>query len=179
MLNDITKTYDRSLSIRQILKRNKIDINFMNWIAGSSVACSKLKRLCIRISKKKTKKSVFLSSQAFFSYSYEKSSIFEFIFHFADQKILHVETSVNNQIKLMMKVSRKKKAFRISCIIRIDMFTVSINRGKVQADQNSDLNVIFMNMIRKFNLELFDLNFIEFREFIMKTADHKKFPLRY
>ena len=33
MMNDNTELYDRPFSIRNVLKRNKVDISFMNWIA--------------------------------------------------------------------------------------------------------------------------------------------------
>lgn len=72
-----------------------------------------------------------------------------------------------------------EKAFRISCTIRIDSLEILIGRKKVQTDQNSDMNIIFMKIIRKLCLKLFNLNLIEFRDLIMRTADHKKIFLLY
>lgn len=97
LMNDFTKMFDKSVSIRNVLKQNKIDINFMNWIAWSSAACREIKRLCIRIFKKRTKKPVsviifqqfnqvlppsyqyenqFFSNQTFSSQMFSKQSAF-------------------------------------------------------------------------------------------------------
>ena len=91
-----------------------------------------------------------------------------------------MEVSFDSQIKhLMSLLASTEKAFRIPCTIKVGPLEVPINRRKVQADQKNDMNVISMKIVRKLCLELFNLNFIEFREFIMRTTDHKKTPLLY
>ena len=133
--------------------------------------------------KKRIKKSALLpqiTSQISFSYQYENLPIPEFEFQqptTTTQKTLHVEAGIDSQTRFMMSVAREEKTFRISCIIKINMLSVPINRKKMQTDQRSDFNIISMNMMRKLSLELFSLNSIDFRDFIMRTADHKKFSL--
>ena len=114
----------------------------------------------------------------FFSYQYEKIlSIFDFEIQFNIQKILHVETEIDNQICFMMSVAKKEKTFRIFCIIKINMFTVSIYRNKIQTNQKSDFDIISIKIIKKFNFEFFSLNSIDFRNFIMRIVDYKEFLL--
>ena len=85
--------------------------------------------------KKRIKKSVLLlqiALQMFFSYQYEKIfSISDFEIQSNTQKIFHVEAEIDSQICLMMNVAKKKKAFRIFCIIKIDMLTVLIYRNEI------------------------------------------------
>ena len=131
--------------------------------------------------KKRIKKSAFLFqtvSQMFFSYQYEIFFlIFDFEIQFNTQKILHVETEIDNQIRFMINVVKKEKTFRIFCIIKINMLTISIYRNEIQTNQKSDFNIILMKIIKKFNFELFSLNSIDFKNFIMRIADYKKFLL--
>ena len=56
MMNDVTGSYNKPISIRQILKQNKIDMSWMNWITWSPDACKELKRLCTRVAKKQVSK---------------------------------------------------------------------------------------------------------------------------
>ena len=178
MMNDNIEVYDKFFFIRNVLKRNKIDINFMNWIAWFFAVCSEFKKLCIKMFRKRIKKSVFLfqiAPQMLFSYQYEIFSVSgfgpqQFIF----QKIFHVETEIDSQICFMMSVACEEKVFRISCVIKINMLSVLINREKMQTNQRSDFNIIFMNMIRKLNFKFFNLNSIDFRDFTMRTANFKK-----
>lgn len=55
MLDDTTGAYDKPLSIRRVLKANKIDMIFMDFMAWLPSACKELKRLATRVTKKKTK----------------------------------------------------------------------------------------------------------------------------
>ena len=45
----------------------------------------------------------------------------------------------------------------------------------MQTNQKSNFNIIFIDMMKKLNFEFFSLNSIDFRDFTIKTADHKKF----
>lgn len=46
MINESTGAYDKPVSIRQMLKQNKVNISWMNWLAWSPDACKEVKRLC-------------------------------------------------------------------------------------------------------------------------------------
>lgn len=56
MMNESTGAYDRPISVRQVLKQNKVDISWLDWIAWSPDACKELKRLCTRVTKKSVSK---------------------------------------------------------------------------------------------------------------------------
>ena len=56
MMNESTGAYDKPVSIRQMLKQNKVDISWMDWLAWSPDACKEIKRLCTRVAKKRTPK---------------------------------------------------------------------------------------------------------------------------
>jgi hypothetical protein len=74
--------YEKSISVRQILKVNKIDINLLNWMTWSLETCKELKRLCIRVTKKrafKFKKNSFVSQYSSFSESFNSEVFTESI----------------------------------------------------------------------------------------------------
>lgn len=56
MINESTRAYDKPVSIRQMLKQNKVDISWMDWLAWSPDACKEVKRLCTRVAKKRAPK---------------------------------------------------------------------------------------------------------------------------
>ena len=56
MMDDSTGAYDKPMSIRHVLKNNKIDMTWMDYLAWSPSACKELKRLCTRVSKKRIPK---------------------------------------------------------------------------------------------------------------------------
>ncbi len=56
MLDETTEAYDKPLSIRHVLKNNKVDMTWMDYLAWSPAACKELKRLCTRMSKKRVPK---------------------------------------------------------------------------------------------------------------------------
>jgi hypothetical protein len=138
MLNDITKIYDKSLLVRQILKHNKVDISLMNWIAWSSSACKKLKRLCTRVFKKRVKKqsSILQASILYSSVMSYSDSFSEWQSQNASESLLaqHVETRFDDQTRLVTSTLQLEKTFRIFCIIRLEIMKMSISREEVQAN---------------------------------------------
>jgi hypothetical protein len=183
MLDDITGIYDKPLSVRQVLKHNKVDISLMDWIAWSPSACKELKRLCTRVSKKRAKKQPPVL-QAPVPYPPAMSYPGSFP-GWQPQNApgslpaQHVEAGSDGQTRLVTSTLQSEKAFRIPCTIRLGAMEVPISRGEVQADQGSDMNVISMGMVRKLSLEMFSLDTIGFRGLTMRTADHTEHPLLY
>ncbi|KAL8795800.1 MAG: hypothetical protein Q9182_007483 [Xanthomendoza sp. 2 TL-2023] len=55
MMNDTQGSFKKPVSIRQVLKDNKVDMSFMDFMAWSPSACKELKRLCTRVTNKNTK----------------------------------------------------------------------------------------------------------------------------
>ena len=111
----------------------------------------------------------------FQSYQYEDQT-----FSIQNQKILHVKTKADDQIRRLMNLFFiTEKTFRILCIIKIGFLKIVIDKSEMQIDQDNDINVIFIKMIKKLFLKLFNLNSIEFRHLIMKITDYKKTSLLY
>lgn len=59
MFNDAIETYDKSISIRQILKDNKVDMSLLDFMTWSPKTCREMKRLAIKIVKKRAFKVTF------------------------------------------------------------------------------------------------------------------------
>ena len=57
MFNDILDTYDKIISIRDVLKKAKMNLTWMNFLTWFSIICKELKRVCIRVAKKRFSKS--------------------------------------------------------------------------------------------------------------------------
>lgn len=56
MLNDATKEYEKSVSIRKILKSTRLDISLLDLVAWSPASYKETKRLYIQIIKQKKSK---------------------------------------------------------------------------------------------------------------------------
>lgn len=56
MIDEISGAFDKPLSVREVMKRNRVDISLMDWMAWSPSACKELKRLCTRVSRKRQAK---------------------------------------------------------------------------------------------------------------------------
>ena len=54
MFNDGLGKYDSPVSIRSLLQNNKVDISWMDLVAWSPAVAREIKRMCTRVSKKKT-----------------------------------------------------------------------------------------------------------------------------
>ena len=48
--------FDKPLSIRQVLKDNKVDMSFLDLMVWSPSVCREMKRLCTRVAEMKDKK---------------------------------------------------------------------------------------------------------------------------
>lgn len=56
MIDEISGVFDKPVSVREVLKRNRVDISLMVQMAWSPSACKELKRLCTRVSRKRQAK---------------------------------------------------------------------------------------------------------------------------
>lgn len=59
MFNDVIEVYDKSVFVWQVLKANKINMSFLDFMAWSPKTCWKMKRLATKITKKRTLKFKF------------------------------------------------------------------------------------------------------------------------
>jgi hypothetical protein len=72
------------------------------------------------------------------------------------------------------------KTFRISCsVIKLNDEIVNLDKTFTQANQKSDMNVIFAELVRHLKLVIHELREVEFRELFMRTANNKKTVLHH
>jgi hypothetical protein len=57
-------------------------------------------------------------------------------------------------------------------VIKSNEKVVVLNKQYIQIDQKSDMNVVFMNLTRRLELQLKNLAEVRFRELFMKIADN-------
>jgi hypothetical protein len=91
------------------------------------------------------------------------------------EEILNVSAESNDDkhTQFFSTMIDMNKVFRISCfVIKSDEEIVVLNKQYTQTDQRSDMNVIFMNLARRFDLQLRNLVEVKFRELFMRIADN-------
>jgi hypothetical protein len=84
-----------------------------------------------------------------------------------------IESNDDKHTQFLNMMIDMNKIFRISCfVIKSNDETVALNKQYTQTDQRSNMNVVFMNLTRRLELQLRDLVEMNFRELFMKTADN-------
>lgn len=53
MFDESKRVYDKPISVRQVLRKRKVDLSWINFLAWSLEAYRELKRLCTKIAKKR------------------------------------------------------------------------------------------------------------------------------
>ena len=223
MFNETLKSYDKTISIKDVLKEVKIDLTWMNFLIWSFVICRKLKRMCIRVAKKRFSKfkstsdrsmslfqsfpsnlsnfqwmsiqivrsqqpqdyftieisqmsasSVIQQSVSLQSYQSQrqsqqmsslnsdqqdqqvqinmKSSIQEILKTVMKKNVSFAESESDDRINFLKKLIKLEKAFRFSTTVILDTIRVMLKKEYTQTDQDSEMNVISSEMIRKLNL---------------------------
>ena len=56
MFDDSIGTYEKPISVRQMLRESKVDMSWMDWMAWSPEACKEMKRLCTKVTKRRIPK---------------------------------------------------------------------------------------------------------------------------
>ena len=92
------------------------------------------------------------------------------------KKVSFTETKSksDDRIKFLRELIKLKKAFRLFATIILKTIRIMFEKIYTQADQNSEMNVISFDMIRKLSLVQHFLTNIKLADFIMKTTNHKK-----
>ena len=185
-MNETTDFMKKQVSVRQLLKTQKVDITWMNFCVWSLTVCRELKCLLIWVFnwKKKnvteilfqTQPSQFISGTASLSYQFQgqpsQSSALT-------QSDVH-SIAVNDNIRFLSSILRYDKAFWIPCIIWLkNQRLLALDQSQVQADQSSDMNVISTVMTQKLGLQLHFLSDIRFAELMMWTADYRETLLHH
>ena len=90
------------------------------------------------------------------------------------------QQNVEKHTRFLNAMIKFDKTFRISCtIIKSNDTIVLLNNRCTQTNQNFDMNVIFVDMIRHFNFQLHSFEKIDFKNLSMRTVDHKKIILHH
>ena len=58
-------------------------------------------------------------------------------------------------------------------------FEMFFEKSQIQINQRSNMNVIFMKLIRLFNLFIYLLSDIEFKELFMRIVDYRDIVFKY
>ena len=88
------------------------------------------------------------------------------------------QQNVERHIRFLSVMIKFDKTFKISCIIiKSDDTIVQLNNQCIQTNQNFDMNVISIDLIRHFNFQLYSLEEIDFKSLFMRTIDHRKIIL--
>lgn len=73
-------------------------------------------------------------------------------------------------LNTMIKID---KTFKISCVVYAkNDDIIELSKEFVQIDQKSNMNVIFIELIKQLKQKLHSLNEVKFRELFMKTTNH-------
>jgi hypothetical protein len=91
------------------------------------------------------------------------------------EEILNVSAESNDDkhTQFLSTMIDMNKVFRIACfVIKSDEEIVVLNKQYTQTDQESDMNVVSMNLARRLELQLRDLVEMRFRELFMRIADN-------
>ena len=160
LLNEENDTINKTTSIRQILKSQKVNMSWMDFCVWSPTACRELKRLITRMSNKRKKKVTQPQSQP--QSQTHPSSVANII-------------TADGNTRFLGSLLAVDKAFRISCSIRVSgKGEIEMDRSQVQADQMSDMNVISTAMANQLELVINSLSDIGFAGMTMRTADQRE-----
>ncbi len=85
-------------------------------------------------------------------------------------------TEAEKHTRFLSTIINKNKIFQIFCFIKkTDETEICLEKSYVQANQESDMNIISTDLIHQLNLNMHFLLKIEFQDLTMCTADHRKY----
>ena len=99
---------------------------------------------------------------------------------FVNVSITTASTKAEKHTRFLSMIINKNKIFQISCFIKkTDETKIHLEKSYVQANQESDMNVISTDLIRQLDLNMHFLSKIEFQDLTMHTADHREMLLKH
>ena len=82
---------------------------------------------------------------------------------------------INEHTQFLTNLIGYNKAFQIPCSVRLkDSTEHALKCSKMQADQDSDMNMISDTLAKQLGIKLHFLSIIDFADMIMKTADGRE-----
>ena len=117
----------------------------------------------------------------------DQSQLSQMFSQFVNQQsfdtMFNVTTSqqdVERHTRFLSVMIELDKTFKISCtIIKSNDTIVQLNNRCTQTNQDFDMNVISVDLIRHFSLQLHSLEEIDFKDLFMRTIDHRKIILHH
>lgn len=162
MIDEDTEFVNKSMSVRQLLKSQKINMSWMNFCVWSSAVYWELKCLLTKMSNWRKKRKV----------TTERSQSAQ------EKTANYVEIDDNTQF--LSTIMSADKAFWISCTVwLVRQRDLTMNQSHIQADQGSDMNVIFTSMIKQLELQFHSLSDVSFADLMMKMTDHWETELHH
>jgi hypothetical protein len=97
---------------------------------------------------------------------------------FSIEEVMNV--TIESHTQFLRTLKKVKKTFKIDCfVISESGASVSLKKVVTQADQKSEINVIFSALRIQLELSRNKLSDIEFDELIMRTANHRNTLLQF
>ena len=162
LMDEETGFLDRPMSVRQLLKTQKVDLTWMDFCVWSPTVCRELKRLLTRMSNRKRKGKAAGNTGQDQGQAGNVNAI-----------------AVDGNTRFLSSVMGIDKAFRIPCKVRVGGKELTLQRHQVQADQGSDMNVVSLAMAKQLGLEIRALSDVGFAGLTMKTADNRETRLHH
>ena len=151
-------------TIRDLLEKTMVEISILEFLDWSTPANKELKRLATKPAKKKKAARVTLMGT-----SAEAS---------AEGVKVH-KINDNQFTKFLASLADESKPFHIPTSIRVSDKEHDLKLTEVQADQGSEINIISIDLVKKYGLELIPLKKKGFAGLTIVTADHKSTKLEY
>ena len=99
---------------------------------------------------------------------------------FFNVKTTIINTEAKKHTRFLNSLIDVDKTFRISAAIKkSNESKMFLKKSQTQADQGFDMNIMFMRLIRLFNLSIYLLSNIEFKKLFIRIVDRRDIILKY
>ena len=89
-------------------------------------------------------------------------------------------TKAKKHTRFLSSLINVNKAFKISVLMKkSNEFEMFFEKSQIQINQGSDINIMFMKLIRLFNLFIYLFSNIEFKELFIRIVDHRDIVFKY
>jgi hypothetical protein len=167
-LDDSTGNMDKPISIRQLLKTQKLDLTWLDFLQYSPKACSETRRLLTRMSSKKRRKSLKATPAT--------AQVSEIVGKPALSK--------NDNTQILSQMTGEERAYRVPVTIRYPKVggktqEISLARARTHADPGSDMNCLSETVADEWGLKKQELGTHGLEGLSMGTANYGDTPLQY
>ena len=191
MFNDALGRFEPVVSVKDVLRVNKIDMTWMDMLAWSPAMCKELKRLCTRVTNKKTKKSGNTTAPPAQPIPFPQNFQPQFSFpqagpsnqgqpsQAAVSQVNAGTSSSDYHTKMLRRMAGIDKAFCFEGVAKVNGQTFKLTKKNTQADQGSEMNVISPALVKQLSLTPRPLSEVGFLGLCMETADRRETLLEH